>query len=202
MNTANTPPSPEPRAQICEHIEASISVKRMLLEDAALLRQIQEVSEACLGALRTGGKIVLAGNGGSFADAQHLAAEFTCRFTCERAPLAAIALGTNGSGISAIANDYGYEQVFARELRALACPSDVFIGISTSGNSPNVLAAVDAARSMRLVTYGFTGRTGGKLKQHCDCLCVPSDETARIQECHILIGHIVCSFVEAAYAVT
>jgi D-sedoheptulose 7-phosphate isomerase len=185
--------------EIQRQVEHSISVKQTLLADAQLLGRIERLAEACLAALRAGGKIIFAGNGGSFADAQHLAAEFTCRFMFDRKPLAAVALGTNASAISAIANDYGYEHVFAREMQALGRPGDVFIAVTTSGNSPNVLEAVKVARSLDITTVGLCGGSGGKLKESCDCICVPATETARIQECHILIGHIVCGLVEAAY---
>jgi D-sedoheptulose 7-phosphate isomerase len=180
-------------------IRASISVKEALLSDEKLLGQIHQLALTCSASLRAGGKIIFAGNGGSFADAQHLSAEFTSRFLCDRAPLASIALATNNSAISAIGNDYGYEQIFARELKGIAKPEDVFIAISTSGNSANILAAVRVAKELGVTTVAWTGAGGGRLGQMCDCICIPSTETARIQECHILIGHIVCGLVEAAY---
>jgi D-sedoheptulose 7-phosphate isomerase len=180
-------------------IRASISVKEALLANEKLLGQIHQLALTCLASLRAGGKIIFAGNGGSFADAQHLSAELTSRFLYDRAPLASIALATNSSSISAIGNDYGYEQIFARELQGIAKPEDVFIAISTSGNSANILAAVSIAKELGVTTIGWTGESGGRLKQMCDCLCAPSPETARIQECHILIGHIVCGLVESAY---
>ncbi len=170
-----------------------------MLADETLLGQLERLAQACLATLRQGGKIIFAGNGGSFADAQHLSAEFTSRFMFDRAPLPSLALGTNSSAMSAIGNDYGYEQVFARELRAVAKPGDVFIPITTSGNSPNVLAAAVAAQELALTTIGWTGHTGGKLRSLCECMCIPSAETARIQECHILVGHILCELVEASY---
>jgi D-sedoheptulose 7-phosphate isomerase len=185
--------------EIREQVEASISVKKVLLSDTELLCQIEQLARACLQSLKAGGKVIFAGNGGSFADAQHLSAEFTSRFLFDRAPLPSLALGTNNSSISAIGNDYGYEQVFARELEAIAKPEDVFIPISTSGNSPNILAAVTVAKQCNILTVAFTGMPGGLLKQHCECLCVPSNETARIQECHTLIGHILCKLVEDGY---
>jgi D-sedoheptulose 7-phosphate isomerase len=185
--------------EIRRQVEHSIAVKQQLLADADLLAKVERLSEACLAALRAGGKVIFAGNGGSFADAQHLSAEFTCRFMFDRKPLASVALGTNASAISAIANDYGYEHVFARELQAIAKPGDIFIPITTSGNSPNVLAAVEVARTLGITMFGLSGSSGGKLKLSCECICVPATETARIQECHILIGHIVCGLVEAAY---
>ena len=180
-------------------IRASIAVKEAVLADEELLGQVHQLAQACLASLRAGGKIIFAGNGGSFADAQHLSAEFTSRFLFDRAPLASLALATNHSAISAIGNDYGYEQIFARELQAIAKPEDVFIPISTSGNSANILAAVSVAKELGVTTVAWTGAGGGRLGQMCDCICIPSPETARIQECHILIGHIVCGLVEAGY---
>lgn len=185
--------------EIREQVEASISVKKVLLNDTELLSQIESLAHICLKSLRAGGKLIFAGNGGSFADAQHISAEFTSRFLFDRAPLPSLALGTNNSSISAIANDYGYEQVFARELEAIVKPEDVFIPISTSGNSPNILAAVTVAKQRDILTIALTGQIGGRLKQYCECLRVPSNETARIQECHILIGHILCKLVEDGY---
>jgi D-sedoheptulose 7-phosphate isomerase len=126
-------------------------------------------------------------------------AEFISRFMFDRAPLASLVLGANNSAISAIGNDYGYDQVFARELQGVARPGDVFIPITTSGNSCNILVAVEQARKQGLTTVAFTGEGGGKLAPLCDCLCVPSRETARIQECHIMIGHIVCGLAEQQY---
>jgi D-sedoheptulose 7-phosphate isomerase len=185
--------------EIRGQIEASISVKQVLLQDKESLCQIEQLARICLQSLKAGGKVIFAGNGGSFADAQHLSAEFTSRFLFDRAPLPSLALGANNSAISAIGNDYGYQQVFARELEAIAKPEDVFIPISTSGNSPNILAAVTVAKQRGILTVALTGQTGGKLKQHCECISMPSGETARIQECHILIGHILCKLVEEGY---
>ena len=183
---------------VIEQIEASIAVKKAVLDDATLIGQIDALAQMCVTSLRSGGKIVFAGNGGSFADAQHLSAEFISRFMFDRTPLASLVLGANNSAISAIGNDYGYDQVFARELSGVAKAEDVFIPISTSGNSLNILAAVEQAKQLRLTTAAFTGLGGGKLAKLCNCLCVPSSETARIQECHIMIGHIVCEIVESA----
>lgn len=180
-------------------VSASIAVKQALLNDEGLLTQIEALASRCISSLRAGGKIIFAGNGGSFADAQHLSAEFVSRFKFDRAPLASLALGTNNSAISAIGNDYGYDQVFARELEAVARPGDVFVGISTSGNSPNILAAAEKAVALGISCFCLTGRTGGKLAGICECLRMPSDETARIQECHITIGHIICGLVESQY---
>ena len=180
-------------------IENSIAVKQELLADNALLGQIERLAVACLQSLHEGGKIIFAGNGGSFADSQHLSAEFTSRFQINRSPLPSLALGTNSSTISAVANDYGYEQVFARELESIAGINDVFIPISTSGNSPNILAAAIVANKRGINSMGLAGRDGGKLTSYCECICVPSGDTARIQESHIMIGHIVCGLVESMY---
>ena len=184
---------------IKNQIRASVAVKVALLDDEKLLGQVRQLAQTCLSALRTGGKVIFAGNGGSFADAQHLSAEFTSRFLFDRASLASLTLGTNNSAISAIGNDYGYEQVFARELSGIAKPEDVFIPISTSGNSPNILAAVAVAKELDVTTMAWTGETGGQLKSMCDCICIPSHDTARIQECHIMVGHILCGLVERDY---
>lgn len=184
---------------VIAQIEASIAVKKAVLNDATLIIQIEELAVRCLASLKSGGKIIFAGNGGSFADAQHLSAEFISRFMFDRAPLGSLVLGANNSAISAIGNDYGYEQVFARELCGVAKADDVFIPISTSGNSLNILTAVEQAKQLGLTTVAFTGLDGGKLAKICDCLCMPSSETARIQECHIMIGHIVCGIVEQRY---
>lgn len=185
--------------EIRSQISDSIAVKQKLAMDSNLLRQVELLASSCLSSLKNGGKVIFAGNGGSFADAQHLSAEFTSRFLFDRAPLASLALGTNNSAISAIGNDYGYEQVFVRELQAVGKMGDIFIPISTSGNSPNILAAVAAAKEIGISTVGWAGATGGRLKQQCECICIPSTETARIQECHILIGHVLCGLVEARY---
>ena len=179
-------------------IRASIAVKNDLLADENALAGIDRMATACLHAIRSGGKVILCGNGGSFGDAQHISAEFTSRFMFDRDPLASIALGCNSSSMSAIGNDYGYDFVFARELTAVGGPNDVLIAISTSGNSPNVLNAIRVANEKQIPTIGLTGLNGGAMKALCSCIQVPSNETARIQECHILIGHVVCEIVEHA----
>jgi D-sedoheptulose 7-phosphate isomerase len=184
--------------KIRQQIEESIALKKALLADERLISQIEITAADCVRCLRSGGKIIFAGNGGSFADAQHLSAEFVSRFMFDRAPLPSLVLGANNSTISAIGNDYGYDQVFAREIQGIGTPSDVFIAISTSGNSPNILAAVRQANEQGLTTVAFTGQYGGKLKSLCECVCIPSHETARIQECHIMLGHILCGLVERA----
>jgi D-sedoheptulose 7-phosphate isomerase len=166
-------------------------------EDRALHSAVAQVAAACVDALRRGNKILFAGNGGSAADAQHLAGELVSRFNYDRPGLAAFALTTDTSVLTAIGNDYGYEHLFARQVEAVGRPGDVFIGISTSGRSPNILKALVAARSRGLVTVGLTGRGGGQMPALCDhCLRTPSDATPRIQEGHITIGHTVCWLIE------
>ena len=184
---------------IREQIAVSIAVKQALLADEKLIGQIEKIATECVQCLKSGGKVIFAGNGGSISDAQHLSAEFISRFMFDRAPLASLVLGANNSAISAIGDDYGYEQVFARELEGVARSCDVFIPITTSGNSRNIVVAVEQAKKQSLTTVAFTGEGGGKLAPLCNCLCIPSRETARIQECHILIGHILCGLVEQQY---
>lgn len=163
-----------------------------------LLAALANTAEACVQALRRGNKILFAGNGGSAADAQHLAGELVSRFAYDRPGLAAFALTTDTSVLTAIGNDYGYERVFARQVEAVGAAGDVFVGISTSGRSPNVLSALDVARSKGIVTVGMTGRLGGQMPERCDFLLrVPSDVTPRIQEGHIAMGHAICQIIEA-----
>jgi D-sedoheptulose 7-phosphate isomerase len=184
------------RQRIRQSIEASIAVKQELLS-VEVVSTIARVSEILVEALRKGNKAILFGNGGSAADAQHIAAEFVGRFAFDRPPLPALALSVNTSVVTAIGNDYGFDLVFARQLEALGRAGDVAIGISTSGNSPNVLHGVVVAKKMGLQTVALTGATGGSLKTAVDhCLCAPSNKTPRIQECHILIGHIISELVE------
>jgi D-sedoheptulose 7-phosphate isomerase len=183
--------------RIRQSIQASIAVKERLLGDGELVLALAKVSGILVEALNQGHKVLLFGNGGSAADAQHIAAELVGRFAFDRPPLPALALSVNPSCVTAIGNDYGFDVVFARQIEALGRPGDVAIGISTSGNSPNVLHAVSVAKKMRLRSVALTGCTGGKLKGVVDhCICVPSNETPRIQECHILIGHIISELVE------
>ena len=151
--------------------------------------------------LAAGGQLLIAGNGGSAADAQHIAAELTGRFLLERRPFRALALHANTSSLTAVGNDYGYERVFARELTAHARPGDVLLAISTSGNSPNILRAIEAARECKVSVVGLTGETGGQMRAACDlCLCVPSKSTPRMQEMHITIGHTICELLEEKLA--
>ena len=163
------------------------------------LPALTAAADALISAYRAGNKALFFGNGGSAADAQHLAAEFLGRYLREREPLPALALHANSSVLTAIGNDYGYDHVFARQLKALAVRGDVAVGISTSGNSVNVVEAITCARSLGLVTIALTGSSGGQLRKLVDILiAVPSEETPRIQECHILAGHALCDAVEQA----
>lgn len=173
----------------------SIALKSKIF-NSSLLLQIAEAGEAIIECLKNQGKIIFAGNGGSFADSQHLAAEFISRFLFDRSALPAIALGTNSSNMSAIGNDYGYENVFARELDALGSKGDIFIPITTSGNSLNLIEAVKIASNRNLKTIALTGETGGALATLCECVKVPSSNVPRVQESHILIGHILCQIAE------
>ena len=178
-------------AEFSEHDEV------MRRTQAALAEQFAGLVRACTSSLRVGGKIMLFGNGGSAADAQHLATELTIRYKADRPAIAAIALTTDTSALTAAGNDLGFEQVFARQVAALGKAGDVAIGISTSGKSPNVLAALRLAREMRIVTAALSGKKGGDLAGICDhLLVVPSDTTARIQEMHILLGQMLCGAIE------
>jgi len=186
-----------PDALIITSIQESIKIKQALLEDKHLLSQIADVVKELVSALSHGHKILLFGNGGSAADAQHIAAEFVGRFQMERTPLPALALTVNTSELTGIGNDYGFENVFSRQVEALGSAGDVAVGISTSGKSPNVLKALATAKAKGLVTVALTGKFGNKLQEVSRyCLCVPSDETPRIQESHILIGHIISQITE------
>ena len=183
--------------RVIELIEASIGTKQSLLRSQEVILTVVKVSELLVDALKQGNKVLLFGNGGSAADAQHIAAEFVGRFAFDRPALPALALSVNSSCVTAIGNDYGFDRVFSRQLEALARPGDVAIGISTSGNSLNVQNAMSTARKIGLHTIALTGRSGGKLMSMVDhCICAPSEETPRIQECHILIGHVLSELVE------
>ncbi len=181
---------------IKKDIEDSIQIKNSILDDEDLIKQILFAADCCTKALQLGSKIIFCGNGGSFGDAQHLSAEFTSRFRFNRGALSSVVLGANSSAISAIGNDYGYDQIFSRELEAIAKEGDIFIPITTSGKSNNILSAVQYANSKGLVTFCLTGNNGGLLKDICECIIVPSEKTERIQESHIMIGHIICRIVE------
>ena len=182
-------------ASIAAHIEASMATKQRVLEgDTAVLGEIAQI---VIEALRRGNKVLFFGNGGSAADSQHLAAELIGRFRRERAALPALALTTDSSILTALANDYSYDIVFSRQLQAFGRAGDVALGITTSGNSANVLRAMETARALGMKTIGFTGESGGKLKGLVDvCFCVPSRETSHIQEMHITVGHAVCEMIE------
>ena len=185
---------------IVNSLQASVALKQALLEDQKLIQTIAEVAEAMSLALADGHKLLFFGNGGSAADAQHLAAELVGRYQQERRALPALALTANTSTLTAIGNDYSYERVFARQLEALCSPGDVAVGISTSGKSPNVLSAMRAAKEIPVTTVGMTGMRGGELAALSDyCICVPSEQTPRIQEGHILIGHILCEVIEQKF---
>jgi D-sedoheptulose 7-phosphate isomerase len=183
-----------------EIIRASIKVKEEILEDAVLLSQLEKAVDAIVNAFKKGKRIWFCGNGGSAADAQHLAAEFSGRFYTDRMALPAEALHCNTSYLTAVANDYSYEVVYARLVQGICLQGDVLIGLSTSGNSGNIVKAFEAARDKGVITVGFTGSTGGKMKELSDILFnVPSTDTPRIQESHIMLGHIICQFVEEVY---
>ena len=178
-------------------IKASIDVKQQLLADEVLVNQIATITDVITKAFQNGNAVYFAGNGGSAADAQHLAAEFSGRFYKDRKALPSDALHCNSSYITAVANDYSYDVIYARLLEGLAKPGDVLVGISTSGNSANIVKAFEMAKSIGVTTIGFTGQKGGKMKELGDYLInVPSNTTPRIQESHILVGHIICELVE------
>jgi D-sedoheptulose 7-phosphate isomerase len=181
-------------------INASITVKQKVLLDEVMLNTTIQVVQEIVRAFKKGKRVYFAGNGGSAADAQHLAAEFSGRFYTDRLALPAEALHCNTSYLTAVANDYGYDEIYARLIRGIAHPGDVLVGLSTSGNSGNIVKAFEAARQKQVITVGFTGETGGKMKPLSDFLFdIPSTDTPRIQEAHILLGHIVCELVEKEF---
>ena len=191
----------ESRAQndpVAEHFRRSCETLSRAANDINLRAQIHEIAEVIIAAFRGGNKLLIAGNGGSAADAQHIAGEFLSRLNFDRNPLPAIALTTDSSVLTAIGNDYGFERIFERQVRGLGKPGDVFIAISTSGRSPNVIAALNAARGGGLITIGFTGTAANNaMKLLCDhCIVAPSDETALVQQIHIVAAHAICSLVE------
>lgn len=185
------------KAYIKEHFEESVKVKKQILENEALVALIEEVAKELIGAYRAGRKTLIAGNGGSAADAQHIAGEFVSRFYFDREGIPSIALTTDTSIITAIGNDYGYEKLFSRQVQAQGVKGDVFIGISTSGNSKNILEALKVCKKRGILSVGLAGENGGAMNELCDyCIKVPSTCTPRIQESHIVIGHILCAIVE------
>lgn len=183
--------------KIKEIVQSSITVKQHVLSSEPLIDSIAEIVRICTMAFQNDKKLLFCGNGGSAADAQHIAAEFSGRFYKDREPLDAEALHVNTSYLTAVGNDYSFEQIYSRLVKAKGKQGDVLIAISTSGNSTNIIEAVKTAKSLGMTTIGFTGETGGKLKDLCDVMiCVPSKDTPRIQESHILIGHILCEMTE------
>jgi D-sedoheptulose 7-phosphate isomerase len=187
------------RKMVKDRILSSIQAKQALLADTVFQGMVAAVAMRIADSLRAGGKLFLFGNGGSASDAEHIAAEFTGRYLKERRGLPAIALNVNLSALTAIGNDYGFDAIFARQMEALGRAGDVAIGISTSGNSRNVIRGLEVAKSMQLFTVALTGESGGKVKNIAECtIQIRSQETPRIQECHILTGHIICELVENA----
>ena len=184
-------------------IRSSIAVKEEIYQDEELIGKADRAVSIITSALKAGNRIWFCGNGGSAADAQHLAAEFSGRFYLDRKALPAEALHCNTSYLTAVANDYSYDEVYARLVNGICSPGDILIGLTTSGNSKNIINAFEVARERKIVTMGFTGSGGGKIKPLCDILFnIPSTDTPRIQECHMLIGHIICQLVEEKFFVT
>lgn len=189
--------------QIQQLIQSSIEVKQLVLQDQNLLQTTDAIVELIVKAFQNGNSVYFCGNGGSAADAQHLAAEFSGRFYKDRKALPAEALHCNTSYLTAVANDYSFDLIYARLIQGLGKPGDVLIGLSTSGNSKNVIQAFETAKEKSMATIGFTGSTGGAMKPFSDYLInIPSTDTPRIQECHILLGHIICQLVEEKYFVS
>ena len=182
---------------IRDQIKKSYETKQAIYENEDLLNNIEEVAQKCVDLYRTDRKTILAGNGGSAADAQHIAAELVGRYGFDRPSIPSLALTTDTSNLTAIGNDYGYDQVFSRQLEGMGQEGDIFIGISTSGNSMNIIKAFESAKKKNITTVALTGRDGGEMAKIADiALVVPSDSTPRIQESHILIGHIICDIIE------
>jgi len=186
--------------KIRQIIASSVAVKNKVLEDQRLLQTVSDCVQVIVRAFEQGRKVLFCGNGGSAADAQHLAAEFSGRFYTDRDALPAEALHCNTSYLTAVANDYSYDVIYSRLVKGIGREGDVLVGLSTSGNSKNILSAFEVAREKKMITIAFTGASGGKLKNSADHLInVPSDDTPRIQESHILLGHIICQLVEEIY---
>jgi len=182
-----------------EQFRSAAAVMSAMLADDVLVGRVQSAATACVASLKSGGKLLLAGNGGSAADAQHIAAEFVSRLSIDRPGMAAIALTTDTSILTAVGNDYGFEHLFARQIQAIGRKGDVFIAYSTSGRSPNILRALVEARTRGLVCIGMTGNRGGPMAELCDhVLAVPADQTPGIQEGHLVLGHTLCGLVERA----
>lgn len=188
---------PEHLELLRDRIRASVATKQSMLDDEEMLAVLAEVAGRMVAAMRDGHTVFFCGNGGSSTDAQHLSAELLGRFYRDRAPLPSVCLSDNTAAVTAIANDYSYEEVFSRQLAGLGRPGDVLVGLSTSGGSANVLRAMEQARLSGMMTVGFTGRTGGKLAAAADHVFrAPSDDTPRVQECHLLVGHTLCEIIE------
>lgn len=188
------------QSKIQDILTASISAKQQILGDETLLKTMEAVTDAIVQCFKHDGKLLFCGNGGSAADAQHLAAEFSGRFYTDREPLDAEALHVNTSYLTAVANDYSYNEVYARIVKAKGRKGDILVGLSTSGNSANIIEAFKVAKERGMIIVGFTGATGGKMKEYCDYLLnMPSSDTPRIQECHITVGHIICQLVEEKF---
>jgi D-sedoheptulose 7-phosphate isomerase len=184
--------------RISEAIQESIEIKQRILSDPHLIEEIRDVANTCLEAFCNGNKVFFCGNGGSAADAQHLAAEFSGKFYLDRPPLPSEALHVNTSYLTAVANDYSFDEVYSRLLKGNGKEGDVLVALSTSGSSKNIIRALETAQDAGMITVGLTGETGGRMRALCDFLInVPSTDTPRIQECHILIGHIICEIVES-----
>jgi len=184
-------------------IKASIDTKQSLLQNEGLLKTIAASVDVIVNAFRNGKRVYFCGNGGSAADAQHLAAEFSGRFYTDRKALPAEALHCNTSYLTAVANDYGFDEIYSRLIDGIGEQGDVLVGLSTSGNSPNILKAFKTAKKKEMVTIGFTGKSGGEMRPLCDHLInIPSTDTPRIQESHIMVGHIICQLVEEKYFTT
>ncbi|MCF8448704.1 MAG: D-sedoheptulose 7-phosphate isomerase [Taibaiella sp.] len=184
--------------KIKEIIQASVDTKQRLLNDPVLMGTIEKVTEVITNAFANGNKVLFCGNGGSAADAQHLAAEFSGRFYTDRDPLPSEALHCNSSYMTAVANDYGYDVVYSRMIKGMGKPGDVLVGLSTSGNSVNIINAMEQSRKIGMINVVLSGEGGGKLRTMCDYLInVPSNDTPRIQESHIMVGHIICELVES-----
>ncbi|MFT6333731.1 MAG: D-sedoheptulose 7-phosphate isomerase [Saprospiraceae bacterium] len=185
------------RSIIKQNIEDSIELKSKVLADKNILASINDAADAIVKCFQSNGKVLFCGNGGSAADSQHLAAELSGRYYYDRPPLPAEALHVNTSYMTAVANDYSFDEVYARLLQGIGSDGDIVIGLSTSGNSNNILKALKVAKEKKMITVGFTGEGGGRIAQYCDILVeIPSKDTPRIQECHMLIGHAICHIVE------
>jgi D-sedoheptulose 7-phosphate isomerase len=183
-----------------EKLLEGVAVLELVACDSALQVTLTQAADATVAALKCGHKLMVAGNGGSASDAQHVAAEFVCRLADDRPAMRAVALTTNTSTLTAVSNDYGFERIFARQIEAIGQRGDIFLAISTSGNSPNVLRALEQCRAMGVATIGLTGKTGGQMPPLCDyCLRVPSDVTMFIQQAHLALEHIFCMLVERGY---